>query len=85
MIKGYKILKETPQIKTSDEKLNFKGHFLSGGSSVSSLSSSFKLPINPLREELGHKIANEASMRKREQKAKDKFNHYSKLGLTMCA
>jgi hypothetical protein len=64
IIRGYKILKETPQIKTSEEKLNLKARFFSGGSDYSS--SSFKLPMNPLREELGHKIANETSMRKRE-------------------
>ena len=45
----------------------------------------FKLPFTPSREELGHKIANDAQLRKREQKAKDKFNHYSKIGLAMCA
>ena len=83
MINGYKILKETPLIKTSDEKLNLKARFFNGGSEYSS--SSFKLPNTPLREELGHKIANEATMRKRDQKAKEKFNHYSKMGLTMCA
>jgi len=64
MINGYKILKETPLIKTSDEKLNLKARFFNGGSEYSS--SSFKLPNTPLREELGHKIANEATMRKRD-------------------
>ena len=82
MINGYKMLKETPMIGKSDEDSSINSSFAFGSQSNSS---KFKLPVTPLREELGHKIANEAQIRKREQKAKDKFNHYSKIGLAMRA
>jgi len=82
MINGYKMLKETPMIRKSDEDSSINSSFAFGSQSNSS---KFKLPVTPLREELGHKIANEAQIRKREQKAKDKFNHYSKIGLAMRA
>ena len=86
MINGYKMLKETPQIRRSaaDEQDSSINSSFSLGTQQS-LISKFKLPVTPLREELGHKIANEAQTRKREQKAKDKFNHYSKIGLAMRA
>ena len=83
MINGYKMLKETPLVRkgADDFDSSIRSSFLSNGDS----SSKFRLPMTPSREELGHKIANEAQIRKREQKAKDKFNHFSKLGLAMCA
>ena len=73
MINGYKMLKDTPQIERNEDSF------------ITNRFNKFKLPGTPSREELGHKIANETQMRKRDQKAKEKQNHYSKIGLKMRA
>lgn len=86
MINGYKLLKDTPlrdpMLNSDTDSINT--HFYRG-SKQNEPSSRFRLPETPLREELGHKIANEAQIRKREKKAREKFNHLNKIGLTVSA
>ena len=90
IINGYKMLKQTPlhaSQEVSDHADSINARFFRSGrpNQTEQGSSRFKMPISAHREQLGHQIANEAQIRKREQKAQEKFRHYSKLGLAMQA
>ena len=79
MINGYKMLKDTPAMPTRDNDV--AANFYDNKSAGVSSTSNFRLPVTPLREEIGHKIANEAQKRKREKKALEKFNKFNQMGL----
>ena len=90
IINGYKMLKQTPlhasqQVSDHADSINARFFRSSRPNLTEQGSSRFKMPISAHREQLGHQIANEAQIRKREQKAQEKFRHYSKLGLAMQA
>jgi hypothetical protein len=72
VINGYKMLKDSPSRDDVTSQLS---------SLTSSRGSGFKLPSTPTREELGHRIANQAMIRKREHKANQKFEKLKKLGI----
>jgi len=69
IINGYKIIKDTPVLATSTADIFTKSKRV------------FKVPDTPTREELGHSIANQNEMKKRQIKAKEKeeFKHKLKM------
>ena len=63
VVNGYKMIKDTPV------RVGLVNDVFFGSNkrrSEESQGSRYSLPVNPLREELGHKIANEAELRKRD-------------------